>query len=98
MQEKTDDDVMVTLSLEDGSEMKCEILTIFEVQGRDYIALVPVDEQEKPLSDDTVYLYRYNEDEDGTPSVDNILSDEEFELVEEKYNELCDEAEFRDMD
>ena len=30
-----------------------------------------------------VYIYRYSEDEDGNPSLDNIDSDEEYEVVSE---------------
>lgn len=39
-----DEDMFVTLDLDDGSSMECQILTIFEADGRDYIALLPVDE------------------------------------------------------
>ena len=37
-----DEDMFVTLDLDDGSSMECQILTIFEADGRDYIALLPV--------------------------------------------------------
>ena len=36
-----DDDVVVTLNLDDGSEVTCEIITIFEVDEQDYIVLIP---------------------------------------------------------
>ena len=94
---ETDDDVMVTLSLDDGTEVSCEILTIFTVQDQDYIALLPVDEKGNPNEDGTVYIYRYDEDEDGTPSLENILSDEEYELVEERFDELLDESAFEEI-
>ena len=95
--DENDDDVMVTLALDDGSEVSCEILTIFTVQEQDYIALLPVDDKGNPREDDTVYIYRYAEDADGTPSLDNIQSDEEYELVEERFDELLDEAAFDDL-
>ena len=44
-----DEDMFVTLDLDDGSSMECQILTIFEADGRDYIALLPVDEDEQPI-------------------------------------------------
>lgn len=44
-----DEDMFVTLDLDDGSSMECQILTIFEADGRDYIALLPVDEDEQPM-------------------------------------------------
>ena len=42
--------------------------------------------------------YRYSEDEDGNPSLDNIDSDEEYEVVSDRFDELLDEAEFDAMD
>jgi len=44
----------------------------------------------------TVYIFRYFEDEEGNPSLENIQSDEEFEAVEERFDELLDEAEFEE--
>lgn len=57
-----DEDMFVTLDLDDGSSMECQILTIFEADGRDYIALLPVDEDEQPNEDGEVFIYRYSED------------------------------------
>lgn len=95
--DENDDDVMVTLSMDDGSEVECEILTIFDVQEQDYIALLPLDKHKNPLPDGTVYIYRYFENESGEPSLENILSDEEYERVEERFDELLDEAEFDEL-
>ncbi len=43
-QNNDDEDIVVTLDLDDGSQVECEILTIFTVGERDYIALLPLDE------------------------------------------------------
>lgn len=88
-----DEDICVTLDMDDGTQVECEILTIFEVNEQDYIALLPSDDAEAE-EEGTVYIYRYFEDEDGNPSLENILDDEEFEAVEERFDELLDEAEF----
>lgn len=96
--DENDDDVVVTINMDDGSEVTCEILTIFDVNDQDYIALLPIEEDGKAVTDDTVYIYRYHEDEDGTPSLENIQTDEEYEAVEERFDELLDEAEYDDMD
>lgn len=37
--DENDDDVVVTIEMDDGSEVTCEILTIFDVKDQDYIAL-----------------------------------------------------------
>ena len=86
-----DDDVVVTLSLDDGTEVTCEILTIFDIGEQDYIVLLPQDKNGQPNADGQVYIYRYFEDEDGSPSLDNIESDEEYEAVSAKFDEIFSE-------
>ena len=86
------------IDLDDGSSMECQILTIFEADGRDYIALLPVDEDEQPNEDGEVFIYRYSEDAEGNPSLENIEDDEEYEVVSDRFDELLDEAEFEDLD
>lgn len=86
-----DDDVVVTLNLDDGTEVTCEILTIFDVNDQDYIVLLPLDKNGEPNADGEVYIYRYFEDEDGTPSLDNIASDEEYEAVSKRFDEIYEE-------
>lgn len=93
-----DTDILVTLDLDDGSQVECEILTIFTVGEQDYIALLPLDDKGEPNEDGEVFIYRYSEDEDGNPSLDNIQDDEEYEAVSDRFDELLDEAEFNDME
>lgn len=90
-------DVYVTLDLDDGSTVECSILSIFDVQDQDYIALLPLDEDGNPNEVGEVYLYRYFEDEDGNPSLENILDDEEYEIVADRFDEIQDEQEFEEM-
>jgi len=87
-----DDDVVVTLSLDDGSEVTCEILTIFDIGDQDYIVLLPLDENGEENAEGQVYIYRYFEDETDAPSLDNIESDEEYDAVAKKFDELYGEA------
>lgn len=93
--ENMDDEMYVTLSLDEG-EVECTVITIFEAGKRDYIALLPV----KGLNgqDGEVYLYRYFEDSQGNPQLDDIKSDEEFEIASDKFDEWLDEQEFEDME
>ena len=83
---------IITLTLDDDTEVECEVIGIFEAEGREYIALVPVEEDEE--SD--LYIYRYSEDEEGNPVLDNIESDEEFEKVGVACDELLDSLELDD--
>ena len=86
-----DDDVVVTLNLDDGSEVTCEIITIFDLDEQDYIVLIPLDDNGEPNEDGEVYIYRYFEDETGAPSLENILSDEEYAAVSKRFEELLSE-------
>ena len=40
------EEMTVTLTLEDGSDLECVVLTIFEAGDHDYIALLPLDGKE----------------------------------------------------
>ena len=84
-------EMFVTLDLDDGSQLECQILTIFDVDNQNYIALVPVD------NDEEVIFYRYFEDEEGNPSLENIDNDDEFDAVSDRFDELLDEEEFEQM-
>lgn len=93
-----DEDIMVTLDLDDGSQVECEILTIFTVNENDYIALLPLDDKGEPNEEGEVFIYRYSEDEEGNATLDNIESDDEYEAVSDRFDELLDEAEFNEME
>lgn len=93
-----DTDILVTLDLDDGTQVECEILTIFTVGEQDYIALLPLDDKGEPNEEGEVFIYRYFEDAEGNPSLENIQDDEEYEAVSDRFDELLDEAEFNDME
>lgn len=94
-EDNMDDEMYVTLSLDEG-EVECTVITIFEAEGKDYIALLPV----KGINgqEGEVYLYRYFEDNEGNPKLDDIQSDEEFEIASDKFDEWLDEQEFEEME
>lgn len=88
----------VTLTLENDEELECAVLTIFESDGREYIALLPLDEN-GDSDDGQVYLYRFIDNgEDEEPGLENILEDEEFERVSETFNDWMEEQDFGDID
>ena len=88
--DENDTDVMVTLDLDDGTELDCEILTIFDIGSQNYIVLLPVDENGTPYDYENVVIYRYFENDDGEPYLDNIKDDEEYERVAKRFQELQD--------
>lgn len=92
-----DEEVTVTLTLDNDEEIECVVLVIYEVNGQDYIALLPINE-EGTEEDGEVYLYRYIESEDGEPTLDNIEDDDEYEAVADAFDEWLDEQEFEELD
>ena len=90
------DNIRVTLDLDDGS-VECKILTIFEADNQDYIALIPLDDKGNENADGEVYLYRYFEDEEGLPSIENIDSEEEYEIAADKFDEILDDEMFDEI-
>nr|WP_314462566.1 DUF1292 domain-containing protein [uncultured Clostridium sp.] len=89
------EEMTVTLTLDDGSELECVVLTIFTAAERDYIALLPMEGPE--AEEGEVYLYRYSEKEDGQPDLENIEDDEEYEIVADAFDQLLDEAEYDEV-
>lgn len=92
---ENDEEMTVTLTLDDGTELECVVLTIFEAGEKEYIALLPLDDRE--AEDGEVYLYRYVEDINGNPDLENIDSDEEYEIVADAFDELLDSAEYDEL-
>lgn len=92
--DEREEEMTVTLTLEDDREMECAVLTIFEADGKDYIALLPLDDVE--ADEGEVYLYRYSE-VDGQPELENIESDEEYEIVADAFDEFLDEQEYDEL-
>ena len=85
----------VTLTLDDDSVVECEVITIYEANGKDYIALLPLNENGESESGD-VYLYRYME-EGGEPTLENIEDDDEYEIAADAFDEWMDEQEFEEL-
>ena len=86
------DDLFVTLELEDGTEIETQVITIFEVDGQDYIVLIPEDQVDEEEGE--VYIYRSFESEDGEPGLDNIETQEEFDKASEIFDQIVEDGEF----
>lgn len=82
----------VTLTLDDNTEVVCDVIGIFPgPDDREYIALVPqsqVDEE-----DPEIYLYRFyeNPEDEDDIRLDNIETDEEFEAAAKAYDDFMAE-------
>ena len=86
----------VTLTLDDDSELVCDVIATFpaKVNGTEqmYIALLPAD----ATPESEIFLYRFLENGEDI-DLQNIEDDEEFEIVSDAFDELLDEEEFDDL-
>lgn len=98
MNETIDNDGYVTieLTLDNDEVIQCAILTVFEANEKEYIALVPLDDNMEFDADSDIYLYRYSESEDGEPELGNIEDDDEYEAAADAFDEWMDTLELED--
>lgn len=82
----------ISLMLDNNVEVECDILAIFPVREQFYVALMPQTAIEG-YEEGEYFLYRYQSDGEEV-SLSDIESDEEWEAVEDKFEELLDEDEF----
>lgn len=80
---------MITLTLDDDTELDCLVMSIFPVDDKDYIALLPADSVDEDASE--IYIYQYVEHDNEDIELLNIEDDEEFEKVSQAFDELLDE-------
>ena len=97
--ESNDEEMTVTLDLEDGSSVECAIVTILTVNNQDYIVLLPLDENGEN-EDGEVWFYRYSENENDPneePVLEYIDDDNEYEAVADAFDEFLDTQEFDEI-
>lgn len=81
----------ITLTMDDNTEVECAILTIFPVEDKEYIALLPLDENGQNQTGE-VYLYVFSRTESGDPMLANIESDEEYEKAALAFDTIVQNA------
>lgn len=76
----------IDIDFDDGTQVRCEVQGMFDLDGEEYIALLPED------GSDDVYLYGYHEyEEDQTYELVDILDDDLFQRVSDRYDEVAAE-------
>ncbi len=90
------DEITVTLTLEDDSELECVVLTTLDAGGNQYMALLPM-RGEGDDEEGEAFLYRYTQSADGLPVLDNIESDEEYDIAAEAFDSWLDDQEFDEL-
>lgn len=87
--ETEDEEIKIHIETEEGKELECSVIGIFELDEYEYIAMVP-----DGTSD--LYLYRYAENEDGI-ELDSIEDLDEMAAVESLFFEIFgDESEWEE--
>jgi uncharacterized protein YrzB (UPF0473 family) len=94
-----DEEMTVDIELEDGTIVTCAIITILTVDKKDYIVLLPLDEDGNN-DDGEVWFYGYKEDENdpnAEPELRYIEDDDEYENVADAFDEYLDTVEFDEV-
>ena len=76
---------IITLEFDGCEEVECEIMGVFDFNGKEYIALIPDD------GTDDVYIYGYAEVGDDEFELVDIEDDAEFEAVVAEFDKIMDE-------
>ena len=82
----------ITLTMEDDSVVECAVISIYPVEDKQYIALVPVDESGE-VAEAEVYIYAFRLTEEGAPVLSNIVDDDEYEAASRAFDEIMENAE-----
>ena len=80
--------MVIPIEMEDGSEVECEVLAIFPVDGKQYIALIDKDHE-----DSDIWMYRFVPVGEEEFNIEDIEDDKEFEKVEDAFNQIVEAAE-----
>ena len=82
--EMEEDVEIITLEFDEGEEVECEIMGVFDFNGKEYIALIPDD------GTDDVYIYGYKEIGEEEFEIVDIEDDAEFEAVAAEFDKIMD--------
>ena len=78
---------MITLEFEDNKDVECEMMGVFEANGKEHIALIPDD------GSDDVWIYGYKEVGEDEFEIIDIEDDAEFEAAVEEFDKIMNEQE-----
>ena len=79
-----DEAAIITLEFDDGEVIECEEMGIFDYDGKDYIALIPLD------GSDDVYIYGYKEVGEDEFELVDIEDASLFAKVVEEFDAIMD--------
>jgi uncharacterized protein YrzB (UPF0473 family) len=77
---------MIYLTTDEGEEMACAVLGIFEMEGEEYIALLPENTE-------TAFIYGFKEDGEEVELI-RIEDEDHYQKVSDVFLSLWEEEEF----
>jgi uncharacterized protein YrzB (UPF0473 family) len=76
----------ITLTLDNDTTLECTVLGVFDVEDKEYIALLPQEQ-------DNVLLYHFSSNNGEDVELTNIEDDNEFDLVSKTFLSLIEDEE-----
>ena len=76
---------VISIPISDGTQREFAILDTFEVEGQDYMAVALVEGEE---IQEGIYIYRYENADDGDLIIEQITAPEEYQKVAKFYEEM----------
>ena len=83
-----EEEAIITLEFDDGVELECEIMGVFEYNGKEYIALIPQDDS------DDVYIYGYKEVGEEEFELVDIEDEDEFNGAVAEFEAIMENPDF----
>jgi uncharacterized protein YrzB (UPF0473 family) len=94
------DNILVLVD-DDGEEVEFEYLDTIELDGKEYVVLIPYDEDEDELDDDdedSVVIMKLIKDENGEDSFESIEDEDELNSVFEEFKTRMEDEYYFDED
>lgn len=76
----------ITITTEDDRQVVCRILKIFDIDGQQYIVVIPEDGSTEGRG----FLFRLFIEEDGSPRLEKIEDDREFAAASSVFSEFIE--------
>jgi hypothetical protein len=84
----------VTLTLEDDTELDCEVITVFDFEGKNYIAVAPTEELKNAEDGDDLSAMLYGLDGANWEEMElSNIDDDLYEKVAARFEEVMSEDE-----
>ena len=87
-----DDTLVVSLPMEDGTELDCDVILLFELEGQDYVALYPSEGEP-----DEIVLMRCEYDGGENMGLEEITDEDEFNMVSETFDSIMEDEEWNEL-